>query len=231
MIRVMILTVVAVLLAGCAGPLQTDPNGGGDGSTISVSSTGSATADPDRAVVRLGVEATADSADDAGSQVASGVESVGGACGRGRPRGERDDGGVRHLARLRPDGDGSGTRRLPGDARAAVETTPARAGEVVDVAVGAGATSVDDVHFTLSDDRRAELRATALDRATTTARTDADDLAAAADLSVTGVERVTTGADFAPGPIARFEDAADGTVLRPAPVSVTVTVDVTYSAR
>jgi uncharacterized protein YggE len=99
------------------------------------------------------------------------------------------------------------------------------------VAVGAGATSVDDVHFTLSDDRRAELRATALDRATTTARTDADDLAAAADLSVTGVERVTTGADFAPGPIARFEDAADGTVLRPAPVSVTVTVDVTYSAR
>jgi uncharacterized protein YggE len=75
-IRVMILTVVAVLLAGCAGPLQTDPNGGGDGSTISVSSTGSATADPDRAVVRLGVEATADSADDAGSQVASGVESV-----------------------------------------------------------------------------------------------------------------------------------------------------------
>jgi uncharacterized protein YggE len=52
-----------------------------------------------------------------------------------------------------------------------------------------------------------------------------------ADRSVTGVERVTTGTGFAPGPVTRFEAAADGTVIQPAPVSVTATVDVTYSAR
>jgi uncharacterized protein YggE len=69
------------------------------------------------------------------------------------------------------------------------------------------------------------------DRAMSAARTDADGLAAAAGRSVTGVERVTTATGFAPGPVTRFGDAADGTVLQPTPVWVTATVDVTYSAR
>ncbi|MEF8856655.1 MAG: SIMPL domain-containing protein [Haloplanus sp.] len=231
--RVKILTlVVAVLLAGCAGPLQTDASDGGTESTISVSASGSATADADRAVVSLGVETTADSADDARSQVAGDVERV---------RTALADAGVPEANvttaafGISPVYDRTETGRERAGYRAihalAVETTPARAGEIVDIAVGAGATSVDGVHVTLSDERQAELRATALDRAMSAARTDADGLAVAADLSVTGVERVTTGTDFAPGPATRFEGAADGTVLQPAPVSVTATVDVTYSAR
>jgi len=234
--RVIALTLlVVVLLAGCTAPLQTvASDGDGAGSTISVSATGSATADPDLAVVRLSVEATADSANAARTQVARGVEGVRTALAdagvpeanvttaafgispvydRGGPESENRIVGYRAIHAL------------------TVETVPARAGEIVDLVVGAGATSVDGVRFTLSDERRAELRATALDRAMSAARTDADGLAAAADLSVTGVQQVTTGADFTPYPVARFEDAAGGTVLQPAPVSVTTTVDVTYSAR
>jgi uncharacterized protein YggE len=227
-----LILVVAVLLAGCAGPLQTDASDGGTESTISVSASGSATADADRAVVRLGVETTADSAEDARSQVAGGVERVRTALANA---GIPETNVTTAAFGISPVYDRTETGRERAGYRAVhaltVETTPARAGEIVDRAVGAGATSVDGVHVTLSDERRAELRATALDRAMSAARTDADGLAAAADRSVTGVERVTTGTGFAPGPVTRFEDAADGTVFQPAPVSVTATVDVTYSAR
>jgi len=232
--RVRTLTlVVAVLLAGCTGPLQTaaSDDDGASGSTISVSASGSATADADRAVVRLSVEATADSADDARAQVASGVESV---------RTTLADAGIPDANvttaafGLSPVYDRSETNRDVTGYRAmhalTVETTPARAGEVIDLAVGAGATSVDGVQFTLSDERRSDLRATALERAMNAARTDADGLAAASDLAVTGVQQITTGADFTPYPAARFEDTAGGTTLQPAPVSVTVTVSVTYTA-
>jgi uncharacterized protein YggE len=100
-------------------------------------------------------------------------------------------------------------------------------GEVIDTAVDSGATSIDGVQFTLSDEQRASLRATALDRAMSAARTDADGLASTADLTITGVRHVSTGAEFVPYASARFEDA---TTLQPGPVTVQVSVDVTYAA-
>ncbi|WP_251341825.1 SIMPL domain-containing protein [Haloplanus halophilus] len=225
---------LVVLLAGCAGPLQSGTaDASGDGSTISVSATGTASAEADLAVVSLGVEVTADGAADAREAVARDVTSV---------RSALADAGV-------PDANVTttsfgiapvydyldGERELRGYRAVhslAVETAPANAGSVVDVAVGAGATTVDGVQFTLSDERRAELRSTALDRAMGAARTDADGIATAADLSVTGVTHATTGAEFGPFPVARFEDAAAGseTTFQPAPVTVTATVDVTYAA-
>ncbi|AZH24155.1 SIMPL domain-containing protein [Haloplanus aerogenes] len=231
--RVIVLTLVAVvLLAGCTAPLQTGASDADSSSTISVSATGSATADPDRAVVSVAVETTADSADGARAQVARDVESVRTALANANI----PDANVTTTGfGIAPEYDFTdGDRRVVGYRAVhslAVEATPARAGEIIDLAVGAGATRIDGVHFTLSDERRADLRATALDRAMASARTDADGLAAAADLSVVGVQHVTTGADFTPYPATRFEDAAGGTVLQPAPVSVTTTVDVTYSAR
>jgi uncharacterized protein YggE len=234
--RVISLTLVAVvLLAGCTAPLQTAASDGGTtGPTVSVSATGSASADPDLAVVHVSVESTADTANAARGQVARDIERVrtalsdadvpdadvttttfGIAPVYNYTRGERELVGYRAVHSL------------------AVDVGPDRAGEVIDLTVGAGATSVDGVRFTLSDDRRAELRATALDRAMDAARADADGIADAADLSVTGVRQASTGTAFVPYPAARFEDAASdgGTVIQPAPVTVTATVDVTYSAR
>jgi len=226
--------VAIVLLAGCAGPLQTAASDGQTTeSTISVSASGSVSAEPDLAVVRVGVEATADGANEARAKVARGVESVRAALADGGvpdanvttttfgiapvynyTRGEREVVGYRAVHSL------------------AIETGPDRAGEVVDRTVGAGATSVESVRFTLSDDRRAELRATALERAMDSARTDAEVIASAANLSVTGVREASTSAEFVPYPVARFEDAASGaeTVIQPAPVTVTATVQVTYTA-
>ncbi|GAB6860695.1 SIMPL domain-containing protein [Haloplanus litoreus] len=226
--------VLVVLLAGCVGPLQTGTDGerAGDGSTIAVSATGTASAEADLAVVSLGVEVTAESANAAREGVARGVNGVRSALADA----DIPDASVTTTAfGIAPVYDyHDGERELRGYRAVqslAVETEPARAGEIVDLAVGAGATNVDGVRFTLSDERRAELRATALDRAMGAARTDADGIASAADLSVTGVRHASTGAAFDPVPVARFEDTAAGeTTFQPAPVTVTAAVDVTYAA-
>lgn len=231
--RAILLAIVAlVLLAGCVGPLQTAASDAPSGPTISVSATGSASADPDLAVVSVGVEATADGADAARAQVADDVARVRSALADG---GVPDANVTTTAFGIVPVYNYSGSEREVVGYRAvhalAVETTPDRAGAVVDLAVGNGATRVDSVRFTLSDERRADLRATALERAMDTARTDADGIASAADLSVTGVRQAATGAEFTPSPVARFEGASGGeTVVQPAPVSVTVTIDVTYTA-
>jgi uncharacterized protein YggE len=222
-----------VLLSGCAGALQTGTEEPADvGPTIEVAGTGSASAEPNLAVVHLGVEATADGADPAREAVARDVASVRAALADAGVPGANVTTTAFGISPVYDTVDGE--RRLLGYRAAhslAVEVPPGRAGEAVDLAVGAGATSVDGVRFTLTDERRASLRATALERAMSAARTDADGIAAAADLSVVGVRHASTGAEFSPYPSARFEDAAGaGTTLQPAPVTVTVTVDVTYVA-
>jgi hypothetical protein len=224
---------LVVLLAGCAGPLQT---GGGsadaDGSTIAVSATGAASAEADLAVVHLSVDVTAESANDARDRAASGVNAVRSALA---DAGVPDANVTTTAFGISPVYDYvDGERELDGYRAVhslAVETAPANAGSVVDAAVGAGATTVEGVRFTLSDERRADLRETAITRAMANARADADGIAAAADLSVTGVRHASTGASFEPHPVARFEDAAGAeTSFQPAPVTVTATVDVTYRA-
>lgn len=231
--RSLLLAVVGlVLLAGCATPLQ---SGGGNAAetsnaTVSVSATGTASAEPDQAVVRVSVEATAPTAADARGQVATDTDRVRTALAEA---GVPDDAVTTAAFVVEPVYEDGG--RDPAGYRAihalAVETTPDRAGEIIDVAVGNGATRVDGVQFTLSDERRADLRATALERAIATARTDAETVAAAANLSVTGVQSVDAGADFGPYPFARAAEAGGGaTTLDPGPVTVTVNVDVTYRA-
>jgi hypothetical protein len=225
-----------VLLAGCAGPLQTATATADttDGTTISTTGTGAVDTDADLAVVSVAVVATADSADAARGQVAADVERMRTAL---RDAGVPDDAVSTASFAVFPEYDFEGRERTDRGFRAIhsfrIETDPARAGEIVDLAVGNGATEVHGVSFTLTDETRAALRAQAIDRAVTAARADADAMAGAAGLSVTSVETMSTSGGFVP--VERFdvtESAADGarTTFEPGPVSVSVTVDVTYRA-
>lgn len=229
-----------VLLAGCLGPLQTaspttDSAGSTDatdGTTISATGTGSVTADADLAVVSVAVVATADSADAARGQVAADVQRMRTAL---RDAGVPDDAVSTASFSVFPDyrnGDDPAERGFRAVHSFRIETEPARAGEIVDVAVGNGASEVQGVVFTLTDETRASLRAQAIERAVTAARADADAMAGSVDRSITGVETMSTTGGFAP--VERFaaESAADGprTTFEPGPVSVSVTVDVTYRA-
>jgi hypothetical protein len=237
--RVAILSVlVLVALAGCVGPIQTDAStdADGDAPTVSVSANGDVSAEPNLAVIRVSVDARADSADAARGQVADGVSRMRNAL---RGAGVPDDAVTTTAFHVSPEYDYAKDRRELLGYRAvhafAIEVSPDRAGEVIDVAVGNGATAVEGVRFTLTDERRAELRQQALTEAMNAARTDADTIASAADMEVTGVKTASTSAQFVPYADAR-EVAAGGsgaggrTVVEPGPVTVSASVSVTYTA-
>ncbi|MFB6160439.1 MAG: SIMPL domain-containing protein [Haloferacaceae archaeon] len=200
--------------------------------TITVSAAGHATAAPDHAVVRFAVTATADGPDAARGAVATDVGRVRTAL---RDAGVPDD-AVRTTAfAVTPEYRYvNGTRELVGYRAVhavAVETAPDDAGRIVDVALGNGADEVADVFFGLADGTRAALRSEALGRAVAAARADADAVAGAAGLGVTGVAAVEVSDDVAvPTAAAREGAAGDGTTFDPGPVTVTARVRVTYAA-
>jgi uncharacterized protein YggE len=107
-----------------------------------------------------------------------------------------------------------------------------RAGPVVDAAIDAGA-EVRHVAFGLSEERRADLRDEALTDAMDDARRQAETLAAAGDLEVTGVRSIDASqGGFSPGPVYADEevarDADGGTVFSPDDTSVRVELRAIY---
>jgi uncharacterized protein YggE len=229
------LLLVALVVAGAILSAPAIADDGPDGNTtISVSASASATAAPDVATVRLSVVERADSAEDARAGLASAVETL---------RAELDAAGIDDDAistsgyYLQADydyHDGEREQRGYVATQSFAVDAPAvdRAGAVIDAAVAGGANRVDGVQFTLSDERRQDLRADVLTDAMDRSRADADAIASAAGLSVVGVESVSTGGNSG-GPIyyAEADGRADaGTVIDPGTVDVSVSVSVTYIA-
>lgn len=208
--------------------------------TIEVTASAEAAAAPDRAIVRPAVVATGETAEAARSGVAENAATMRDAISELGIADER----VRTIGfDIRPITDATGeeteiqgyraVQRFEVEVDASTEDLGARAGTVVDTAVGNGANDVGGVQFTLSPDRRQALREQALERAMTDARAEADHLAALGDLSVTGVGSISTGGGGVSPFDARLEDAAAGggaTVIEPGQVSVSATVTVTYRA-
>jgi uncharacterized protein YggE len=96
-----------------------------------------------------------------------------------------------------------------------------------------GANRVEGVTFTLSEERRDELRATALHEAMTNARADADAIAASAELAVTGVRTGSTtesGVEPVRTEAGGPAESAAKTDVAVGPVTVSVQVVVTYEA-
>jgi uncharacterized protein YggE len=228
-----------VALAGCAGQVDTRAAADGpapgvaqvetDRTTVAAGGTGEATAAADRAVVVVAVTATDPAPDAARGAVAADVAAVREAL---RADGVADD-AVRTLAfTVGPEYDDAGAVRAYRAVHLlAVETAPDAAGGVVDGAIGAGADEIGSVRFTLSDERRADLRDEAVARAVAAARADAETAAASADLALVGVAALSVE-DRDDRPF--FETAADrggaGTEFVPGEVTVTATVRVTYVA-
>ena len=229
-----------VLLAGCTAPLQTTNSDSAFGDaqrTISTTGSGEGSTEADRAVVTVAVTARADSAEAARSAVAANATEMRDAL---REAGVDDDAVTTAAYRVRAVSEPvrkSGEREISGYEAVHVyriETTPDAAGTVVDTAVGNGATEVHRVSFTLSDESRAELREEALDRAMSSARADAETIASAAGLTVTGVQSASTSGGYAPAYEVR-ETAADSggsvpTQFEGGSVTVTANVDVTFTA-
>ena len=232
---------VLVLLAGCVGagsPSVAAETGETESAneradpTVTVGASASVEAAPDLAVVRVAVEATAESAEEARSTVATAAERMRTAL---RDAGVPDENVSTEAFNVYPQYDyGDETRELVGY-RAVhayrVEVTPARAGEVVDTAVGNGASSVHGVSFTLSEEAQQELREEALTRAVENARADAETVATASGVSLGDVRSISTSDGGSGGPLPFAEErSTDGasTTVEPGTVSVSASVTVVY---
>lgn len=231
---------VLVFLAGCAGvgaPSVAAQSGTGDtdGATpdpsVTVSSSATVEAAPDLAVVHVAVEATADSAEEARATVAEDAERMRTAL---REAGISDENVSTVAFNIYPEYDYSDESRELIGYRAVhayrIEAAPDRAGEVIDVSTGNGATSVSGISFTLSDETRQELRQEALTQAVENAHADAETVAAAADATLGDARTISTsngGGDY-PIPFAERSDAGGGTVVEPGTVRVTASVTVVY---
>ena len=106
-----------------------------------------------------------------------------------------------------------------------------KVGDAIDGALGAGATSIDQINFRVEDQAAAESEARAA--AVVDARARADTLAAAAGVAIAGVGAMVEGGAGPipyPGPIERMAFAAkdSGTPIEPGLNEVTATVTITY---
>jgi hypothetical protein len=235
--------VLLVLVAGCSGATGVGADATGtDGPerSIEVAADGEASAEPDRATVLVAVESTAADPQTVRTELAESDGELRTALydwgiAEDDVRTERYDIREARGGRDTPDE----PTEYTGIHLYAVEVDDVDAvGEVIDVAVGAGADRVERIRFGLSDERADDLREQALTDAMDTARAEADTLAANADLEVTGARTVsTTNVRTAPYTNTAVQAEGDAatesarTGIQTGNVDVTVTVRVVFDAR
>jgi uncharacterized protein YggE len=212
--------------AGAATPAETPAD-----RTITVSATGGADASPDQAVVRVAVTAAGNDPAAVRDTLASGAADL---------RTSLDEVGAEYETtrfsideRRRPPRESERDDRptYRGVHRFTVTVDdPDDAGTVIDAAATAGA-EVSSVELGLSDERRTELRSGAVENAMADARAQAETIAAASDLSVTGVATVDAQQRHS-RPVAFEAGGGDGagTTIDGGEVSVTYGVQVTFNA-
>lgn len=208
--------------------------------TITVSTVGEVKTQPDKAIIHVASTVVADDPTTARDRLASNVSEMREALSeigisKDQIRTTDFDLFERHPEKRRPDETGGQTEYHARQEFAIEVTNISKAGEVIDTAVGSGATQVRGVQFTLSDEKRTQLRKDALKDAMSTAKDQAQVIANSANLTVTGVHSATTGnADFRPVIVERVAtrggDAGGGTSIDSGPVTVHMSVQVTYNA-
>jgi uncharacterized protein YggE len=224
-----------VLTSGCVGALGSDAASTSNRS-IDVSASGQAAAQADQAVVRVGVVAKGDDAETARERLATNVSTLRqGLTEAGVDAGQITTSGYDIGQEYRPPQERDQPRRYAASQSFAITLNDTdRAGTVIDAAVRNGATDINSVEFTLSTERRDELKQDALEDATSRARSKAATLAAASNMTV--VEATTVEeTDFGHGPVyERATEAAStgsDTTIDSGPVTVTATVHVEYRTR
>jgi uncharacterized protein YggE len=111
-----------------------------------------------------------------------------------------------------------------------------RTGEVIDIAVANGINSANSIQFMLSDEQAQVLRTAALKKAVDRARADADTVASALGVRITGVRDADISSGYTP---VLFENYVAGaamksaapTPIQPGDVTVTASISVTFMIR
>ena len=235
LVAMALVTAGGIVASGSVGAQDTADTESTDRQSIQVSATGTAEAEPDQAVVRVAVTAEGEEIASVRDDLATGSAELTDALDELDVDYETTDYNIRQ-----PRVPQEEREQPPYEGVHAYEVTiddPDDVGAVIDAATGAGA-EVGNVQLTLSDRRRTNLRDDAIEAAMKDARRQADTIAEAGDLSVTGVSTVDASQQrFSPVSFetARsFAEDQDGgappTEIQTGEVSVTYSVTVTYNA-
>lgn len=110
-----------------------------------------------------------------------------------------------------------------------------RTGEVIDIAVANGVNRADSIQFMLSDAQAQALRSEALKKAVANARADADSVAGALGVNITGMGTVDIYQGYSPVVFSNYAQDAAGlakssvsTPIQSGDITVTAQVSVTY---
>ena len=111
-----------------------------------------------------------------------------------------------------------------------------RTGEVIDIAVANGVNRADSIQFMLSDAQSLALRSEALKKAVANARADADSVASALGVNITGMGTVDIYQGYTPTVFSNYQaDSAMGaksavaTPIQSGDITVSAQVSVTYT--
>jgi uncharacterized protein YggE len=112
-------------------------------------------------------------------------------------------------------------------------------GQIIDTAVTAGANKVNSIQFMLSDEQAQVLRSQALSKAVTNARADANAVAAALNVTITGTQEADISQGYTPVVYSNYDTlalssakaAAAPTPIQSGDITVSAQVSVTYTIR
>ncbi len=216
--------------------------GTGDIPAITVSGTGSVTTAPDEVIISVGVQTTHTDPVTAQQENAQKTSAVISALKKlGIASEDIRTSGYRMYSQTPDDyGPFSGKKEVYVVSNAVTVTynDVSRAGEIIDAAVMNGANNVNSVRFTISDEKAQSLRAQALIAAVKQARGDADTLAGALGVTITGVQDVMTYGSSTPMAYAdtmSYDNRGESTKFyAPTPIEagtldVTATVTIVYA--
>jgi hypothetical protein len=227
-----ILLIAGVLLlasavAGIAQPRFGHAAGTTSTKTITVTGNGSVTTVPDRAGFDFTVETKAATAKAALAQNSTAAAAVVAAV---KNAGVADADIQTSQVSLSPQTNQDGTQIVGYSASnsISVKSTIAKAGPVVDAAVGAGADGVSGPSLSISD-QDSQYR-DALKQAVVVAHAKAQTLADAGGLTLGGVQTIVEGSAQYPVPLAQKADFSAGVAIQPGTQTVDATVTVTYNA-
>jgi uncharacterized protein YggE len=221
------LLLAASAIAGVAQPLLGHAADTPTKKTITVTGNGSVTTVPDRATFSFTIETRGDTAQAAIAKNSSAASAVIAAVkGAGVPASDIQTSQIY----LSPQTNQTGTEIIGYAASntITVKSTIAKAGAVVDTAVGAGANGVSGPMLSRSD-QDAQYRE-ALKDAVADAKVKADALASAGGLTLGGVETIVEGSQSSSPIMYAKADAAASVPIEPGTQSIEATVTVTYNA-
>ncbi len=207
---------------------QTSPSPTPPGRTVTVQGSATIRSAPDEAVVTLGVQARADTAQQALQQNAAAMNAVMRAI---LADGVKQSDIATAYVNVYPNYGNNGNDIVSYTAENQVNVTVhdlAKVGPVIDDAVAAGANLTSGIQFQLSDRNQGESQA--LTDAVANARSKAEALAAAADASLGPVVTIAEGSTptYPPVPFAQAA-GANGTPISPPTLETQVSVTVVWS--